>query len=248
MTPRRAPSPRRSEDVKRLAARYGAPVEMRIDVPMREWEFNLLRYSKRDGRYRDVTILIPIEGKLVCIVKHAYPEGIARPPSGGVVPGEPLDAAAEREAYEETGLRVRIQKYLVRVACNFTLGPHVEPSPMALAEASRAGRTDELVFDALARFAAERPAKADEPEYWESHVFWATPTGGELGPMDTSEVREVVLLAPQQLEDDVHMRMRATDIGGFTYRVLLQESAIEAARAHGLLPKRERATERRLDL
>ena len=248
MTPRRAPSPRRSEDVKRLAHRYGQPVEMHIDVPMREWEFNLLRYSKDDGRYRDATILIPYEGKLVCIVKHAYPQGIARPPSGGVVPGEPLDAAAEREAYEETGLRVRIERYLVRVACNFTLGAHVEPSPMALAEASRAGRRDELVFDALARFAAERPAREGEPEYWESHVFWATPVGGHLGARDTSEVKEVVLLTPEVLEDDVHARMRATDIGGFTYRVLLQESALEAARAQGLLPRRERTDARQLPL
>ena len=248
MEPRRAPSTRRSEDVKRLAVRYGQPVEMRIDVPMREWEFNLLRYSKGDGRYRDATILIPYEGKLVCIVKHAYPQGIARPPSGGVVPGEPLDAAAEREAFEETGLRVRIERYLVRVMCHFTLGAHVEPSPMALAEASRAGRRDELVFDALARFAAERPAKAGEPEYWESHVFWATPIGGSLQPRDTSEVREVVLLAPEALEDDVHARMRATDIGGFTYRVLLQESALEAARAQGLLPRRHRPDARQLQL
>ena len=248
MSPRRAPSPRRSEDVSRLAAKYGRPVEIQIDVPMREWEFNLLRYSKKDGRYRDATILIPFEGKLVCIVKHAYPQGIARPPSGGVVPGEPLDAAAEREAYEETGLRVRIEKYLVRVACNFTLGAHVEPSPMALAEASRAGRRDELVFDALARFAAERPAKANEPEYWESHVFWARPVGGALAPQDKSEVKDVVLLSPETLEDEVHVRMRATDIGGFTYRVLLQEAALQAAREQGLLPRRDPLGARRLEL
>src|SRR6184192_3995697 len=123
-----APSPRRSEDVARIAHLYGKPVEMKLDVPMRDWEFNLLRYSKKDGRYRDATILIPFEGKLVCIVKHAYPNGIARPPSGGVVPGEPIDAAAEREAFEETGLRVRISHYLVRVACHFTLGTHITPS------------------------------------------------------------------------------------------------------------------------
>lgn len=248
MPPRRGPSSRRSEDLKRLSVKYGQPVEMSIDVPMRAWEFDLLRFSKKDGRYRDATILIPYEGKLVCIVKHAYPEGIARPPSGGVVPGEPLDAAAEREAFEETGLRVRIQRYLVRVSCNFTLGAAVEPSPIALAEASRRGRENELVFDALARFAAERPAKADEPEYWESHVFWAQPIGGTLAPRDENEVKALVLLTPEQLEDAVHAQMRATDIGGFTYRVLLQEAALDAARRQGFLPPRDRADARRLDL
>jgi 8-oxo-dGTP pyrophosphatase MutT (NUDIX family) len=220
---------------------------MRLDVPMRDWEFNLLRYSKKDGRYRDATIFIPYEGKLVCIVKHSYPNGIARPPSGGVVPGEPIDAAAEREAFEETGLHVRITHYLVRVACHFTLGTHIQPSPHALAEASRRGRGDELIFDALARFAAESPAKADEPEYWESHVFWAEPTGGDLKPRDEQEIKDVVLLSTDELEDVVHARMRTTDIGGFTYRVLLQEAALDAARERGLLPKRPRDG-RRLDV
>ena len=235
MSPRRSPSPRRSEDIHRIEKRYGAPVEIKLDVPMREWEFNLLRFSKRDGRYRDVTILIPYEGKLACIVKHAYPDGIARPPSGGVVPGEPLDAAAEREALEETGLRVSLKRYLVRVLCNFTLGSHVTPSPHALAEASRAGRADDDLFDTLARFATESPAKADEPEYWESHVFWALPTGGHLEARDVHEIKRVVLLSPEELEGDVHARMRNTDIGGFTYRVLLQEAALRAARQQALL-------------
>jgi 8-oxo-dGTP pyrophosphatase MutT (NUDIX family) len=233
-----APSNRRSEDLARVTALYGQPVEMAIDVPMREWEFNLLRFSKRDGRYRDATILIPYEGKLVCIVKHAYPDGIARPPSGGVVPGEPLDAAAEREAYEETGLRVRLKRYLVRASCHFTLGSHVAPSPHALAEASRKGRQEDWVFDQLAAFAAEQPPKKDEPEYWESHVFWAEPVGGELEPKDDAEVRAVVLLSPEALEDDVHTRMREADIGGFQYRVALQDAALAAARSAGLLPPR----------
>ncbi|GEM_PF-216360 len=231
-----SPSHRRSEDVARLRERYGEPSEMTLDVPMREWEFNLLRFSKTDGRYRDATILIPFEGKLVCIVKHSYPEGVARPPSGGVVPGEPLDAAAEREAYEETGLKVRITDYLLRVSCHFTLGTHATPSPHALAEASRRGRSDEWVFDSLARFAAETPPKADEPEYWESHVFWAVPQGGALEPRDTNEIKAVVLLSPEELEGAVHARMRAADIGGFAYRVALQEAALRAAREKGLLP------------
>jgi 8-oxo-dGTP pyrophosphatase MutT (NUDIX family) len=221
----------------RLRGRYGEPVEMTLDVPMREWEFNLLRFSKKDGRFRDATILIPYEGKLVCIIKHSYPAGVARPPSGGVVPGEPLDAAAEREAYEETGLRVRITDYLLRVSCHFTLGKHATPSPHALAEASRRGRGDEWVFDSLARFAAEAPPKADEPEYWESHVFWAEPEGGALEPRDTNEIKAVVLLTPGELENDVHARMRAADIGGFAYRVALQEAALLAARGKGLLPR-----------
>lgn len=220
-----------------MASLYGRPAEMTLDVPMRSWELDLLRYSKRDGRYRDATILIAQEGKLVCIVKHGYPDGIARPPSGGVVPGEPLDAAAEREAFEETGLRVRLTRYLLRVACHFRMGEREQPSPKALAEASRRGG-DEFIFDALARFAAESPAKPDEPEYWESHVFWAEPVGGSLSPRDTTEIKDVVLLSPEHLENVVHARMRESSIGGFAYRVALQEAALREARAAGLLPRR----------
>lgn len=237
----REPSVRRVEDLARVVGLYGRPNEMILDVAMREWEFNLLRFSKKDGRYRDATILIPFDGKLVCIVKHAYPPGVARPPSGGVVPGEPLDAAAEREAFEETGLRVRIRSYLVRVACNFTLGAQVEPTPHALAEASRQGRREEWVFDALARFAAESPPAHDVAEYWESHVFWAEPVGGELHPQDTTEIKDVVLLSAEELEGEVHPRMRSVDVGGFTYRVALQEAALKAARERGLLPPRQGA-------
>lgn len=230
-----APSQRRTEDIARIEALYGHPAKMAIDVPMREWEFNLLRYSKRDGRYRDATILIPYEEQLVCIVKHGYPEGIARPPSGGVVPGEPLDSAAEREAYEETGLRIRLERYLLRCNATFTLGSHAAPSPHALAEASRKGRQEDWVFDQLAAFAAERPPQRDAPEHWESHVFWARPVGGTLEPKDEAEVRAVVLLSAEELEDVVHARMTEADIGGFQYRVALQDAALAAARAHGLL-------------
>lgn len=221
-----------------MAAHYGAPVEIRFDVPMREWEFNLLRYSKRDGRYRDATILIPMEGKLVCIVKHGYPDGIARPPSGGVVPGEPLESAAEREAYEETGLRVRITNYLVRASCHFTLGSHVQPSAHALAEATRKGRQDGWIFDQLAAFAQSEPPQAGAPEYWESHVFWAQPVSGDIGTKDEAEVKAVVLLTAEEIEDVVHARMREADIGGFSYRVQLQEAALAAARTLGLLRTR----------
>ncbi len=235
----RGPSKRRAQDIKRLEESYGAPFEMTLDIAMRDWEFDLLRYSKRDGRFRDATIFIPRGDKLVCIVKHAYPDGIARPPSGGVVPGEPLDAAAEREAYEETGLRVRIAHYLVRAECSFTRGSHSEPSPFALAEASRTGKGDEYIFDALARYAVERPPVKGEPEHWESHVFWAEPIGGDLAPLDTREIRDVRLVEAEELEGPIHARMLQSGIGGFTYRVALQEAAIRAARKRGLLPPRK---------
>lgn len=226
------PLGRRELEAARLAAAFGAPREARLVVPMHRWEMSLLRMSRRDGRYRDATILIPFEGKLVCIVKHAYPDGIARPPSGGVVPGEPVDAAAEREAFEETGLRVRLSQYLLRVSVEFTVGDDLLPAESAFAEASRRGAYG---LDAVARYGAEHPVPADHVERWESHVFWAEPVGGALEPRDVDEVKEIRLLAAHELEGPVHAAMRGSGIGGFRYRVALQEEALATARGRGLL-------------
>ncbi|HVL47884.1 MAG TPA: NUDIX hydrolase [Candidatus Thermoplasmatota archaeon] len=235
--PRRGPSPRRLADLARIEARYGVPEEVAIQVEMNPWEYSLLRYSKRDGRYRDTTMLIPWEGKLVCIAKHGYPDGIARPPSGGVVPGEPLDAAAMREAWEETGLRVQIDRYLLRVRCDFSSGRSKEMPPHALAEAStRGARNGGGLPEALAAFDAEHPAAPGATEYWESHVFWATPLGGDLKPIDTREIKSVVLVDPARLEGTIHPLMEASGVGGFRYRVDLQKRGLAAARAAGLLP------------
>lgn len=229
------PSDRRERDLARLEERYGPAREITLRVPMHEWEFHLLRYSKRDGRFRDATILIPRDGRLVCIVKHGYPEGVARPPSGGVVPGEALDAAAEREAWEETGLRVQIERYLLRVRCTFTLGDAEVPPENALAEANAKRGGEGWDFSEIEAFAAANPVKPGAEEYWESHVFWAEAHTGRLEPRDTREVREVRLVDPGELEGEVHARMREAGIGGFAYRVLLHEEALAAARDENLL-------------
>ena len=49
-----------------------------------------------------------------------YPPGAYRAPSGGINPGEAFEKGALREAYEETGLLVTMDKYLVRARVAFT--------------------------------------------------------------------------------------------------------------------------------
>jgi len=78
-------------------------------------EWQLLKASQQDGRAQDVTLFIFIEGKIVVIRKPFHPPGVYRPPSGGVPPGESIISAAEREAYEETGLEIELERYLLRL-------------------------------------------------------------------------------------------------------------------------------------
>ena len=81
---------------------------------MQPAEWRLLKASQHDGRAQDVTLFIFIDGRIVVIRKPFHPPGVYRPPSGGVPPGESIAAAAKREAYEETGLEIELQRYLLR--------------------------------------------------------------------------------------------------------------------------------------
>ena len=48
-----------------------------------------------------------------------YPPGAFRAPSGGVEPGERFEAGALREGYEETGLSIALEEYVVRAQVKF---------------------------------------------------------------------------------------------------------------------------------
>jgi 8-oxo-dGTP pyrophosphatase MutT (NUDIX family) len=89
---------------------------------MRPDEFDRLRRSQKRGRNHDVTFFILIGGKVVVISKPGYPPGAYRAPSGGIAPGEDFEAGALREAREETGLDVQLDKYLLRASVRFSCG------------------------------------------------------------------------------------------------------------------------------
>ncbi|MHA2005351.1 MAG: NUDIX hydrolase [Candidatus Thorarchaeota archaeon] len=73
-----------------------------------------MKQSTAKGRYHDITCFIRSGDKYVGIQKHAYADtGIYRAPSGGANMGEPLEEAANREMYEETGLKIRLIRYVL---------------------------------------------------------------------------------------------------------------------------------------
>jgi 8-oxo-dGTP pyrophosphatase MutT (NUDIX family) len=105
------------EDIEK---RLGIPRELSISFPMSPPEFQDLKDSMRDGRNSDVTLFIFKDNKIIVIAKPWYPKGLYRAPSGGVKPDEDLELCAKREAYEETGAKIKLEKYILRISVTFT--------------------------------------------------------------------------------------------------------------------------------
>jgi 8-oxo-dGTP pyrophosphatase MutT (NUDIX family) len=110
-------------------ATLGRPLELDWTYPILEPEMAMVVSSTRgQTRLHDVTLFIfNRSGQLALIKKHSYPPGAWRAPGGGVHPGERFCDGARREALEETGLHVRLTRYLLRVQVDFTCGQQVQP-------------------------------------------------------------------------------------------------------------------------
>jgi 8-oxo-dGTP pyrophosphatase MutT (NUDIX family) len=103
-----------------IRARYGEPrvLEWRGEVSGRE--YGIATYDPL--RTHDVTLFILNGDRLALIRKHPFPPDVWRPPGGGVKEGEEFVEAVLREAYEETGLNVELQRYLLEARARFVYG------------------------------------------------------------------------------------------------------------------------------
>jgi 8-oxo-dGTP pyrophosphatase MutT (NUDIX family) len=109
-----------AEIIRDVEQRFGSPHEVALVYEMTRREFDMVRRSQKHGRAHDVTVFI-IEGeRIVVIKKPMYPPGAYRAPSGGIAPGERFDDGAIREALEETGLEIALEKYILRARVKFT--------------------------------------------------------------------------------------------------------------------------------
>jgi 8-oxo-dGTP pyrophosphatase MutT (NUDIX family) len=104
-----------------IRARYGEPVILEWEGDISEREHAIATYDP--ARMHDVTLFILNEERLALIRKHPFPPDIWRPPGGGVKPGEDFVEAVRREAWEETGLRVELERYLVEARARFLYEP-----------------------------------------------------------------------------------------------------------------------------
>lgn len=117
-----------AEIIRQLEEKYGRPEELSFAYEMTQAEFEMVRASQKHGRAHDVTLFIldhvdhGNDVRVVVIRKPMYPPGAYRAPSGGVSPGESFERGALREAYEETGLKVSLEKYIIRARVGFAHG------------------------------------------------------------------------------------------------------------------------------
>src|SRR5207237_4938470 len=109
-----------AEIIREIEARFGVPDEVVWQFEMVPREFDMVRRSQKHNRAHDVTLFIIEDGRVVVISKPMYPPGAYRAPSGGVELGESFEAGALREAYEETGLGIVLERYVVRARAKFT--------------------------------------------------------------------------------------------------------------------------------
>ncbi len=107
------------EMIREAERRFGVPHHREFELPSTVAELTRIRSTQRDGRNHDVTLYIEADHKLIVIAKYPYPPGLYRAPSGGVHPGESILDGIEREAYEETGCKIEVLKFLLQTSVRF---------------------------------------------------------------------------------------------------------------------------------
>ena len=107
------------ETIKQMEERFGAPRHAEFHIPILTKEFERIKSSQKEGRRHDVTLYIVKDRKIAVIAKPFYPPGMYRAPSGGLNPGEDFVEGARREALEETGCEIELERFLLTTHVDF---------------------------------------------------------------------------------------------------------------------------------
>ena len=117
------------EMIAEMEGRYGTPRKLTMTLEISPPEFSMLRGSRKHERNHDITMFIFRDRdylEFAAIAKHMFPTGAFRAPSGAANPGESLEDGARREAMEETGLKIELDRFILFIDARFTCGPEAE--------------------------------------------------------------------------------------------------------------------------
>lgn len=106
--------------VQNVADTYGYPPIISMNIPVDREEYDFIRSTQTFGRCHDVTLYIFKGNRVIVNAKHHYPKGLFRAPSGGLKPGEEFLEGTCREAYEETGCKIKLARYILQVNAAFS--------------------------------------------------------------------------------------------------------------------------------
>ena len=113
--------------IQMVADQYGYPPLRNMVAPVDREEFDFIKSTQYFGRSHDVTMYIFKGNQVIVNAKHHYPKGLFRAPSGGLKPGETFEEGVYREAYEETGTEIGLDRYILQLNVNFVCGKHYIP-------------------------------------------------------------------------------------------------------------------------
>ena len=100
------------KEVAELAQWYGPLDRHHYVLEMRGRTFAHWQEVSNDRRGEGALFILRPSGNLILHAKESYPERIHRVPTGGIEWGEDVVTAVHREAREETGLTVAIERCL----------------------------------------------------------------------------------------------------------------------------------------
>jgi ADP-ribose pyrophosphatase YjhB (NUDIX family) len=116
-----------SSQVSEMEKRFGIPDRLSFIQPVTETELARIHQSMKQGRAHDITLFISKDDGYIFIAKPFYQPGLFRAPSGGVVIGEDFEDGAKREAFEETGVEIKLERYILRIEVRFeTSTDHID--------------------------------------------------------------------------------------------------------------------------
>jgi len=112
----------RESEIAQLGRQYGVPARQHLVQEIAQSTFEAWNNKKPLGEV--VLFIRRPSGEFLLHTKDFYPQGAFRVPSGTIQAGESLLQAVYREAHEETGLEVRVERFLAVLEFEFRCQGH----------------------------------------------------------------------------------------------------------------------------